>query len=186
MKTVVLLALILANACALRSGLERRRSSLFPFASVDGLVLGHSRYRDAVRRFGEPEVVAEGQNFVACFRSRGICLILTLPPERNPEIDSIYVEDPYDGSTPEGLRLGQAEKESRVRIAKSFVVTDDLGDSLFLAPIGRPSQDDFQVWFEGGKLARMKVYGKVAPEIVTHAADGAWCDHEAPRLMRDR
>jgi hypothetical protein len=143
-------------------------SAFVPFESVDGIVPGTTKYSEVERRFGRPDevevterkVVAGmhlGGNSIAKYTTRGMCFIFVEPVDTDPVVDGIYVEAPYAGRTANGLFIGQPEADARAVIERDWFITNDLGASVLIAK-ARGGDSDLQVWFQDGRVSRMKIF----------------------------
>jgi len=133
---------------------------IIPFHSVNGLIPGLSTQKEAVKQLGPAEQLeSSGETKIVSYASRGITLIFSVAQSNtpDPQIDSIYVEVPYPGRTPNGLYLGMPKRSALEILRKDYTVSDDLGDSLLFS-VGDGSARLFQVWFEDDVLIRMKLF----------------------------
>jgi hypothetical protein len=147
---------------------KQPNNTIVPFHSVNGFMPGLTRYSDVARLYGPPEeievpkekVVAgitTGGNRIIHYRTRGISFLLT--SESDAIVEAIYVEPPYDGRTSNGLFLGMKKSDAIRIIERDYHISLDLGESLLIAKSPNHT-NNFQVWFGGGMLTRMKLFSR--------------------------
>ncbi|MEW5725851.1 MAG: hypothetical protein AB1896_22260, partial [Thermodesulfobacteriota bacterium] len=137
-------------------------SAIVPFQHVDGLVPGRTTYQDVVEMMGPPEERQDVETgFILRYPSRGFFFIVDLrsqPGTDNPVIDSVYVEAPYRGRSPEGLYIGQPEQEALAVLDRHFHLDMRVSEGCYYYSEKPGLRSDFTVWFENGILVRMKLW----------------------------
>ena len=154
-----------------KGGLEKE-DTINPFEHVNGLTPGVSKLQDAVLILGIPEAteitpkeifeeLELGGDKLVKYLTRGIYLIISSShvDEKNLIVDSIYVQSPYKGKTPGGLYIGMPKEKALQILSTRYHFVADYGGSMdFHRTSDEKDNQDFQVWFEGKKLIRMKVF----------------------------
>jgi len=141
-----------------------------PFKHIGGVVPGVTRRSAVLTAFGKPEKteVTEkrklaGKEFGGDtwleYGSQGVSVLITKENsgQADPVIDSIMVEAPYGGRSPNGLSIGMPWKKALEILKRDYHLDSDLDGSMNFAekPGGKP---DLQVWFENDKLTRVKLF----------------------------
>lgn len=95
------------------------------------------------------------------FGSQGLQFFCRVPSERvsDPVIETICVEAPYSGKSPNGLFLGM-ERETAIQIIKrDYYIDPELSIEGNVLSIAREkdAETSFQVWFSACKLTRMRL-----------------------------
>lgn len=148
------------------------------FRSLAGIEPGVSRLTEMVAQYGEVEKreitpVEEvcshsfGGNLVLHWVRKGISAVISSAhaSENDPIIEAIYIYAPNLSEGPGGLIVGQAEESARKIINSQFYIAWDLSDSLDVAP-DNISIDNLQVWFEGARLIRIKLFPALAQKLI--------------------
>ena len=141
-----------------------------PFNHIGGVVPGETRRSAVITAFGKPEKTEitekrklAGREFGGdtwlTYPSQGVSVLITKENvgQADPVIDSIMVEAPYAGRSPNGLSIGMPWKKALEILKRDYHLDSDLGGSMNFAekPGGKP---DLQVWFENDKLIRVKLF----------------------------
>lgn len=134
---------------------------IIPFDRVDRIAPGRTRASEVVAAYGKArKVKREGTTEIHSYPSRGMTLIYDRTrPAADPIVDGIYVESPWAGRSPNGLRLGMPRDEALAICRRDYVQKLDLGTSFYFASTAG-GDSKFQLWFEGDRLIRMKIFGE--------------------------
>lgn len=140
------------------------------FKHVMSVEPGHTTYREAIKLLGRPEkaAVSKGEGAagvkaggaeIVSYPSRGIFFLISgeAAGSADPLVEGIYVESPFRGRTPNGLRLGMTKKEALEICDRDYFRTTDLDSTCFFAT-ERDGDSRFQLWFTDGRLSRMKIF----------------------------
>jgi hypothetical protein len=141
-----------------------------PFKHIGGVVPGVTRRSAVIAAFGEPEKTEitpkeklAGKEFGGDtwleYGSQGVSVLIVKENvgQADPVIDSIMVEAPYAGQSPNGLSIGMPWKNALAILKRDYHLDSDLDGSMNFAEKagGKP---DLQVWFAGDKLTRVKLF----------------------------
>ncbi|WP_298248276.1 toll/interleukin-1 receptor domain-containing protein [uncultured Christiangramia sp.] len=136
-------------------------SQIIPFEHVDGIKPGLTKYSDIIKLFGRPDdsIISEKGSKLIKYLDKGISLIVDKGWENiDPIIDSVIVYPPYSGKSPNGLYIG-INKEKALEIVDNDYVKTYPSDKIFLYGITEiDRKSDFQIWFDAGKLSKMKIF----------------------------
>jgi len=77
--------------------------------------------------------------------------------QADPVIDTIMVEAPYKGQSPNGLSIGMPWKRALEILKRDYHVEMTLDGSMNFAEKSG-GRGDLQVWFENDKLTRVKLF----------------------------
>lgn len=162
--------LLLAAHAPLAADSPPAAYQIVAFKHILSVEPGHTTYAEAIRLLGRPEKaemskeeeVAGGKvggTKIVSYPSRGIFFIIAREDSdsADPVISGIYVESPFRGMTPNGLRLGMPKKKALEICDRDYFRTTDLGSSCFFAT-ERGGDSRFQLWFTRGRLSRMKIF----------------------------
>ncbi len=137
-----------------------------PFAHFEGIVPGVDRVSAVTRRFGDPSSEERsgvpGSDASIVHYPGGVTIIIDSRFQNDPDplVDAIYAEAPYAGVGPHGLRIGLSREEVEQILERHYAIELRLETSVLVAPQGG-GEDDLQLWFEAGRVNRIKLYKTV-------------------------
>jgi hypothetical protein len=145
-----------------------------PFRHIAGIQPGIHRLDEVIEFLDEPEGVElqpddnekTSGNIILRYPSRGFSFLVVFGPEHpeNPIIDCVWLESPFSGTSRQGMRLGMGDQECRGLCNTHYYIASDYEDFSFVAPTKEEEDDDdLQLWFESGKLVRIKLFRGTVP-----------------------
>jgi hypothetical protein len=131
-----------------------------PFKHMSGIEPGESRLSSVLKSFGKPqreEITKTGDKVIQYTRVGLSFLITAKSKETDPIIDAVWAEEPYKGRSPNGLIINMSSGEAVEICMRDYYRVLNLSGSMYFSK-EQGGEANFQVWFEDGKLIRIKIF----------------------------
>ena len=145
------------------------------FKSISGIEPGVTTMEECRKILGDPDYIEQGPdtylfgireagNKLVYYSRFGLMIMAYNNDTENGIVNGILAEAPFDGKTSKGIYIGMPQEELMQIMNENYVMKMNL-ETSFSYSENEQANDNLQIWLEGGRLSKIKIYGPTAAEL---------------------